>query len=195
MQTEKRVAICVGHSRLANGSVEGGARSVTGVSEWEYNSRLARLIAAALHDVHGISASVIDRYEGGGYSAAMAWVGRRLRAEGDIALAVELHFNAANGKARGHEWLHWHGSDKGKRAAVEMHLAFSKAFPQIPARGVKAKDDTERGAGFLKQTPCPAVICEPFFGDNREDWKIAKDFPASIARVMARGIANALATV
>lgn len=191
---EKRVALCVGHSRLAGTRAEGGALSVTGVSEWEYNSRLARRIAEELHDVHGVSALVIDRYEGGGYGSAMAWLGQTLREEGDIALAVELHFNAFDGKARGHEWLHWATSAKGKRAATELHLAFSLAFSpgQIPPRGVKPKDATDRGARFLRDTHCPAVIAEPFFGDSREDWKTAKDFPACIARAMARGIANGM---
>jgi N-acetylmuramoyl-L-alanine amidase len=193
---EKRVALCVGHSRPGlDGKPEGGARSATGVSEWEYNSRLARLIAEELHDAHDISSMLIDRYAGGGYGSAMRWLGRTLREEGDIALAVELHFNAADGKARGHEWLHWHSSAKGKRAALEMHLVFSNAFPQIPARGVKPKTSADRGAGFLQATHCPAVIAEPFFGDNPTDWKLAKDFPGSIARAIARGIANALAAI
>lgn len=194
---EKRVALCVGHSRLVGTRAEGGALSVTGVSEWEFNCRLARLIAEELHDAHDISALVIDRYQGGSYGSAMAWLAKTLRAEGDIDLAVELHFNAADGKARGHEWLHWSGSAKGKRAALEMHLAFSRTYPpsQIPARGVKAKTGADRGAGFLQATHCPAVIAEPFFGDNKDDWKLAKDFPNSIARTIARGIANALAAI
>jgi N-acetylmuramoyl-L-alanine amidase len=194
---EKRVALCVGHSRLVGTRAEGGARSVTGVSEWEYNSKLARLIAEELHDKHGISALVIDLYQGGSYGSAMAWVGATLRHEGDIALAVELHFNAADGKARGHEWLHWHSSPKGKVAATLLHLAFTADFPpsRITTRGVKPKDASDRGAAFLKETPCPAVIAEPFFGDNAADWKIAKDFPHSIARAMARGIANAMAAI
>lgn len=194
---EKRVALCVGHSRLVGTRAEGGARSVSGVSEWEYNSKLARLIAEELHDKHGISALVIDRYQGGSYGSAMAWVGATLRHEGDIALAVELHFNAADGKARGHEWLYWHSSAKGKLGATKMHLAFAAAFPpgKIPMRGVKAKGASDRGALFLKETPCPAVIAEPFFGDNSEDWKLANDFPGTIARAMARGIADAMAAI
>lgn len=187
----KTVAICVGHSRLRSGWPEGGARSVTGESEWEWNVHLAHEVAEILHDHHQIPALVVDRYEGGSYGAAMSWLGKMLREEGDIALAVELHFNAANGLARGHEWLHWHRSTAGKRLATNLHLAFSQSFPQavIPARGVKPRSAVDRGALFLQRTHCPAVICEPFFGDNRADWEFANKKRFGIAKAIARGIA------
>ena len=41
--------------------------------------------------------------------------------------------------------------------------------PDTKTRGIKERK-SGRGSEFLRQTPCPAVICEPFFGDNEGDW-------------------------
>lgn len=194
MKDPATIALCVGHSRHINGRRDGGAVAADGKTfEWEYNSDLADRIATILAQDHGLSAVIVDDYQGTGYTPAMKWLAGKLRSFGNIKLAVELHFNAANGTARGHEWLHWSTSTKGKRLATELHLAFAAEFSQaeFPARGVKRLTGADRGAEFVKLTHCPAVICEPFFGDNPQDWKMAASHRASIATAIAAGIANA----
>jgi N-acetylmuramoyl-L-alanine amidase len=176
------VAICVGHSRTG----DNGAASVDGMSEWKFNDPLADEIVKILGEL-GVPAFKLNSYEGKSYGGAMRWVAANLEQK-HASLAVELHFNAANGVARGHEWLFWSGSKRSSRLATCLLARYQAAFPEIPLRGIKPKTAGDRGAEFLKLTHCPAVICEPFFGDNQEDWKIATDRKSDIARAIAAGI-------
>jgi N-acetylmuramoyl-L-alanine amidase len=187
------IALCVGHSRrLPHGPPEGGAITCDAkTSEWQWNSALARLIAAELHDAHGIAAEIVNDYGLRTYGAAMRWLGGHLRGVPGLRLAVELHFNSdASPSANGHEWLYWPGSIKGRLAATELHLAMCRDFPGIRPRGVKVPPDG-RGTAFLRETPCPAVIAEPFFGSNPRDWAAVRARPEKLAATLAAGLAAA----
>jgi hypothetical protein len=186
------IAICVGHSRrLATGQPEGGAWTHDGAtSEWRFWHGVAPMVSRALRSGHGLRAVIVDDYGARGYTEAMRWLGGELRALGSIRLAVELHFNAASATANGHEWLHWPGSANGRRLATQMHLAMGEAFPGIRARGVKTPI-AGRGDGFLRWTPCPAVIAEPFFGSNRADWRHVGWQQERLAGALAAGLAAA----
>jgi hypothetical protein len=190
MQDPATVALCVGHSRrLASGHAEGGAWTHDGkFSEWKWNQFIARMVAADLHDRHGIASFLIDDYGARTYGAAMKWLGAQIAGLGNIKLAVELHFNSASATANGHEWLHWPGSVHGRLLATEMHLAMMRKFPGIRARGVKTPMEG-RGDAFLKLTHCPAVLAEPFFGSHRHDWETVCARPDSLAAALADGIA------
>ena len=190
---DKIIALCVGHSRrLVSGRPEGGAVAVDGkTQEWAWNAGLARQIAQQLHDAHGLSALIVDDYRGHGYGGSMRRLGALLAAE-HVALAVELHFNSSAPQAHGHEWLHWHSSGKGKLAATQLHLAMCAAFPSIRPRGVKGITIAERGAKFLRETHCPAVIAEPFFGSNQNDFALISQAPQRLARAIAAGLAATL---
>jgi N-acetylmuramoyl-L-alanine amidase len=70
--------------------------------------------------------------------------------------------------------------------------AYSESFPQAVSRGSKAKVTGERGGEFLKLTHCPAVIAEPFFGDNPQEWEVASSSVSAMAEAMATGIIDYL---
>lgn len=161
------VAICVGHSR----SGDNGAESVDGTVEWAFNRPIADDIVALLKK-RSIPAVAINHYEGVGYTAAMKWLAGNLK-ERDITLALELHFNSADSSARGHEWLYWGTSTEGKRMAELLREQYHLRFPAAKERGIKHIGKDDRGALFLSLTKCPSVICEPFFGSNRDEWKTA----------------------
>lgn len=180
------VAVCVGHSRKINGHTEGGATSVDGTREWEYNRDLAFKVCHHLRDL-GVDCFMEDEYHGIGYTDSMRWLASYLKGRG-VKLAVELHFNAATGGARGHEWLYWGNSGNSQRLAESINGEFQAAFPEMKSRGAKPKTAGDRGAEFLRLTHCPAVICEPFFGDNTDDWVIAIERKADIAKSIAAGI-------
>jgi N-acetylmuramoyl-L-alanine amidase len=182
------VAICVGHSRTG----DNGAASVDGLSEWRFNDPLADMIVAELV-VLGVPSFKLNSYEGKSYGGAMRWVAANLEQK-HASLAIELHFNAANGGARGHEWLYWKSSKRSSRLATCLLARYQAAFPEIPMRGIKPKTTGDRGAEFLKLTHCPSVICEPFFGDNKEDWQTAISRKPDIARAIAAGIHDYLTT-
>lgn len=175
------IALCVGHSRLG----DSGATSSDGTNEWDYNSKLAKVISRKLVALKH-STVVIDKYDGSGYSAAIRWLSADLRKRG-AKVAVELHFNAAGSGATGHEWLCWHSSKGGYSMAQSLDQAFQSCVSEIKSRGVKTRTASDRGSLFLRLTPCPAVIGEPFFGSNPNDWAIGKDME-KIGHAYAVGI-------
>lgn len=187
---DHKIAICVGHSRFINGKRDGGAVSVGNVQEWTYNRALAITLQSKLQDL-GLKSFIVDHYHGNGYTDSMKWLASHLQAEG-ATHACELHFNAASGGARGHEWLYWGSSEKSQKMAIALSDTFKEWFPQLPSRGAKSKTSGDRGAEFLRLTRCPAVICEPFFGDNAADWAFATSHEYEIAGAMAQAIKEAI---
>jgi len=162
------IAICIGHSRRINGRFDGGAYSdALKINEREFNLKVASELSAKLAS-RGIRNKIIDQYGGNGYGSAMADVARQVK---DIraSLAIELHFNSASPDANGHEWLYWHSSTIGERVAGKFDAEFSKEFPTIKRRGLKAITKKDRGGKFLELTHCPAIILEPFFGSSVAD--------------------------
>ncbi len=190
MPPESLVAICVGHSRHINGKRDGGAVSFGGVSEWTFNRDLAFEIDRILRE-KGVQSFVIDDYRGSGYTDSMRWLASEIKAKG-ATVAIECHFNAATGTAKGHEWLFWQTSKGGKALATALRGAYEEAFPMSVNRGIKAKISGERGGEFLKLTHCPAVIAEPFFGDNAQEWQTASSSVSTMAEAMATGICDYL---
>ena len=137
MPPESLVAICVGHSRYINGKRDGGAVSFGGVSEWTFNRDLAFEIDRILRE-KGVQSFVIDDYRGSGYTDSMRWLASEIKAKG-ATVAIECHFNAATGTAKGHEWLFWQTSKGGKALATALRGAYEEAFPMSVNRGIKAK--------------------------------------------------------
>lgn len=184
------IAICVGHSRFIGTKRDGGAVSAGRVSEWVYNRDLAFTIERILRE-RGIIGFVCDKYEGSGYTDSMRWVASHIKGK-QATLALELHFNAATGTAKGHEWLYWGTSNGSKLLADSLREAYTKTFPGAVSRGSKAKASGDRGGEFLKLTHCPAVICEPFFGDNPQEWEFASTHQTAIAEAICDGIEDYL---
>ena len=178
-----KIGICVGHSRRG----DSGAESVGGVDEWTYNAEVARELDIAL-ERRGIDAVIIDDYQRGSYGAGIARCAEMLR-ESACTHAIELHFNSAGPTATGHEWLYWATSRNGKRFADIIERAFSIAFPTHRRRGIKPKSRGSRGSTFLRRTHCPAIIAEPFFGSNSNDWNVFGNAQREVARAIASGIA------
>jgi N-acetylmuramoyl-L-alanine amidase len=172
-------ALCVGHSRRG----DRGAVNTQGVTEHAFNTPLAMRVAEILRE-RGHSAHVIDSYDADNYDDAMRWVAAQvgvLRADA----AVELHFNSASASANGYEYLYWGSSKRSERLAKSFLTEHSRRFPKSTKRGVKPCDPTSRGAGFLRRTPCPAVILEPFFGSNTSETDLYSASREELARVYA----------
>ena len=179
------VAICVGHSR--NGDM--GAVSCGGINEWTYNKKVAEFLKSDLQE-YGISSFIVDNYGGtyGSYTSAINWLVKHLK-EQKASVAVELHFNAAaNQDANGMEMLHWETSRIGLSLAEYVLQGCKKFFPIANSRGVKSLGKGARGATFLRKTHCPAIITEPFFGTNWQDWIMFADQEATLSQAYALGI-------
>ena len=173
------IALCVGHSRPN----DSGATSVTGVTEWDYNSELAEMIGSKLRQPY----KIYSTYQGNSYVSAMRWLAKKLH-DDRVDVAVELHFNSATPKATGHEWLYWNTSEKGRLLARSLRDSFEDSFPSLTSRGIKARQKGSRGAMFLRATCMPACIVEPFFGSNEEDWELALKHKEGIAASIAGGL-------
>jgi len=179
------IAICVGHSR----SGDNGAESVDGTSEHAFNSGVARELKSILCK-RGIKSEVLEKYGGNGYSAAMTWVAQAVKEMGAYA-AIELHFNSASPSAHGHEFLFWKNSSGGKKLARAFAECYQDHFPASTPRregGMFPISKSARGSQFLQKTHCPALILEPFFGSNNQEWEIAKHDPSRISHAYAAAI-------
>jgi len=160
------LAICVGHSRYN----DMGAVACDGeTNEWTYNKRVAQVFQETLEDA-GVPAIVVYEYVGKGYTESMENLSEQLKELG-VSSAVELHFYAATPAAHGSEMLHWHRSKQSKALAQSLQRSVVAEFG-CKDRGLKPKRQGDRGALFLSKTHCPAVIVEPFFGTNEEDWEM-----------------------
>lgn len=181
-----KVAICVGHSRRILGKLDGGAVSAGGVNEHTFNGEVAGRFAEKLK-AFGITPAIFDSYVGNGYTAAMRDVTYKVRKFG-ADLALELHFNAADGVAKGYEYLCHNGSANGKRLATILLSEHGREYPVAKARGVKPLTSGDRGYEFVNLTHCPAVICEPFFGDNEAEWNLYSGTIDRLAEVYANAV-------
>ena len=183
-----KVAICVGHSRDG----DKGAKSINETSEWDYNQVVAEELAGILTRSK-IEAQVFDYYAGNNYVDSMSWLAKEINAYGS-SCAIELHFNSATSDADGYEYLYWHSSTSGKRLAECFHTAHQAMSFNQKSRGIKTKNDTSRGALFLRKPLCPCVICEPFFGSSEKEWAMLGNLEgqALLAAIYANGIADYL---
>lgn len=163
-QQPHKIALCLGHAR----PVDEGTVGAGGISEEQYNTMLIGMVATKL-TLRGIPCVIFDFYPGESYATCMQWLAMQLIRQRCTA-AIEFHFNAFDGKASGHEVLHWEKSKRGITLARSINASLTSAFPSCVDRGIKGKNHADRGALFLSLTHCPAAIIEPFFGDNLEEW-------------------------
>lgn len=181
---EPILAICVGHSR----AVDMGASSFDiETTEWDYNLRVAKAMKERLDEL-GVPSMIVCEYQGENYFDAMEWLGTFLKAK-KVKAAIELHFNSASASAHGSEMLHWHRSSKGKELAECLQEVVVNEF-KTRDRGIKPRTKQERGSKFLRVTPCPSVIAEPFFGSNMDDWNQFKLSHDSLGVTLANGFNN-----
>lgn len=175
------IGLAIGHSRRGDsGAYTVGSPSV---SEKKFNTKLIPLITPKLK----VSYKIYDDYNASSYVGAMNYVSRKMR-EDNVDACIEFHFNAAGPTATGHEWLHWETSRGGKRLANKLKQAMDKAYPNLASRGVKPRSKGQRGALFLRKTPCYACIAEPFFGSNISDVTLIESDLDKLASVYAEGI-------
>ena len=83
-------------------------------------------------------------------------------------LAIDIHTNAGGGD--GFEVYHTIYGGTGKTLAENINAEVIKAGQN--SRGVKTRKSATTGKdyyGFIRQTSCPAVICEIGFIDNKND--------------------------
>ncbi len=161
------ISIIVGHTKDQPGAdlIRPG---MPNLSEYDYNSQLAKTIQEYSQMVQSLTVSVHKR-DGIGIDGAYA---EALATQPDAI--IELHFNSFNGEAHGTETLY--NDSKDEMGIREKELAQTVQDFMVKAmdtkdRGLKliASDD-ERGFHSLSRTyAVPSILTEPFFGDFLED--------------------------
>ena len=174
------VALIIGHRASAQGAV-----SVSGVSEYEWASEHARLVALHLRAA-GVVPIIIERDDTAkGYSRLPGKVNKT-----GAHVAVSFHFNShSNPKATGSEVLYWHTSLRSRALAVELERADDVlGLRDRGAGGLKACGEDDRGAYLLRKTSMPCALVEPGFGSNPDDWHAIVERGGALAEEQAGAI-------
>ena len=178
-----KVGLAVGHSRLGDQGAYTTGEYV--LSEWDFNRDMVRRIAHVLNVDHRI----YDQYPAKSYVGGINYLSRKL-IEDDIDAVIELHFNSASPSATGHEWLYWQTSKGGEKLASMLRNEMEKSYPDMKSRGAKPRGPKQRGSYFLRKVRPVAVIAEPFFGSNVDEWGMINNNRGRLAGVYARAITN-----
>lgn len=184
-----KIGIIVGHTKRSQGAYS----KTLGQSEYQYNSGLAETIKN-LAETLGDQVKIELRNDGGisgAFKRILAW-----RPD----CVIELHFNAANGKASGAETLFSDNYDKAGVRELALAQLTARAMADalgIPSRGVKERTSKgERGFFNLSQsTNVACVLIESGFGDNPVDAGRMKTRKAELARAIVDAARRWKATV
>jgi len=170
------VALVVGHKE----SSQGATNVASGISEFEFNFKLAEQIEFALIDTN-VQCEIVYRNS---YSELPEEINAM-----DPNFIVSLHCNAYDTRASGTEVLYYHSSTLGKAMAeiLQEELLFALSLNN---RGVKSKHSEDRGGYLLRYTKAPCVIAEPFFIDNDKDFDTAKSRLPRLVEAYVNAIEN-----
>lgn len=173
-----RLAVIVGHTKKSQGAT---MAKPLGMSEYVYNSKVAALMERHAAKFKGLEIKTFFRDIGGikgAYGDAIKW---------DADIAIELHFNAFNGKAVGTTNLCTPSSDD-LAYATEIQKAMCEVFGRSGmSRGVKAIARADRGGGNVHSFPNgPNCLVEPAFGDNIAEAEMLVDRAEAYALAMVR---------
>ena len=104
--------------------------------------------------------------------------------------AIELHFNAFNGSAKGSETFYAFESIQSKSFADIVHPHIARCFDRSGKtdRGAKPLKESDRGFYNLSAIKGPAIIVEPAFGDNCSDSALLKDKEIEYARCLVDAV-------
>lgn len=170
----KTVALIIGHSQESQ-----GAANANGMTEWKYNTELVAAIADQLRKCGSVKPIIVER-------DTYADLPDKVNATG-ADIAVSFHANAFNTEVSGSEVLYYHRSIAGKQLAQDIQQAAIVTLG-LTDRGIKPKDESDRGGHMLRHTTMPCVIVEPFFIDNDSDLTIGFRKQNALAVRYARAI-------
>ena len=85
----------------------------------------------------------------------------------DADLALDIHNNAGGGEG----FEVWHSVNGGKGKVLAQNIEKEVVKIGQKSRGLKTKKNVYGSDyfGFIRQTKCPAIICEGVFVDNKAD--------------------------
>lgn len=171
-----KIAIVVGHTSRSQGAV-----SIDGTSEFAWNSRLAQMI----HDENPNTTRIFNRPAHLGYSRGIDFCYSEVDRWG-AKCSVELHFNSNAKRGPSGVLTLSSGTPGSLDLAREVHSR-CVAVMETRDRGVEVRTRHMRGGRSLWQGKSPAIMAEPFFGSNPEDWRRANARMEYLAEAIYRG--------
>lgn len=166
-----KIAIVIGHNKSSAGAVS----KYLGASEYVYNSEVASYLSCVA-DIYKNVAST-------SYTKQVNLLSEKLNPK-NYDLVIELHFNyfddENNDIGTGTEAVIYPGNEVTRKFGEIFNKKISEKY-EIPNRGIKERA-TGRGSYFLKKLKAPAIILEPFFGDEDEALKFKNE--AEYAKVI-----------
>lgn len=128
-------------------------------TEQGYNKRVADVLKCRYNEDYDVYEHSIQGYNSRQNELA------KFENQRNYKVVVELHFNASvYHTAQGSEVLFFHKSTRGRKYAEIVLNEIVKEYG-LRNRGVKGISNGN-GFGFLKKTKAPAILIEPFFGDE-----------------------------
>ena len=177
----KSIALYIGHQP------GGGARG-----ERNYNKRVAFFMAEYL-ERYGATVEIFEHRFKSYTKRIKDTVYRMIKAMNpDPDVCIELHYDDVdNETVSGHHFQYL--------GHKSLALAFRDRFEAFLAKhGRKSnrrysdgvyKNKSGNGSGFLKLTPCPACLTEPFMRSNFDDWEFWKNKHAEMAMINVEALA------
>jgi N-acetylmuramoyl-L-alanine amidase len=154
---KKHCVLVIGHKKDSPGAVN----KKTGMSEFEFNEKLAVLIEKKVKNTR------IQKFFRRAYE----------RLPGEINsinpdFVVGLHCNDSINEKSGTEVLH-HYTSESSRMLAEILQAHLVEYLKLTDRGIQAKTVEDEGGYLMRYTKAPCIIAKPFFIDNDNDLSLA----------------------
>lgn len=178
-----RIFLSAGHDLIDPGAV------AFGTTESKEMMLTRDLVAKELEAQGAAFLSIPDNLN---LRQTIQWINSQART-GDVA--VELHGNAANGRARGTEAFFVDGNTKRKQDAELLLKALLEEVPELHLQGKSlsrgSKSDTLSVHGrlaFCRQLSVPSILIELCFVDNRQDLELLQAKRDRFAKGLAQGL-------
>lgn len=128
-------------------------------TEQVYNKRVADILKCRYNEDYDVYEHSIQGYNSRQETLA------KFENQRNYKVVVELHFNASkHHTAQGSEVLFFYKSTKGREYAEIVLNEILKEYG-LRNRGVRSVS-SGNGYGFLQKMKAPAILIEPFFGDD-----------------------------
>lgn len=157
MNNKMKIALVVGHSE----DKKGAYNSTLDIHEYDLNNQEAISVSDKLNN-QGIECVLI-------YRTTYKDLPDDINKHNPDAI-LSFHHNSHSPTATGTETLYYEGSVKGKKLAEMIHKQTVDVLG-YKDRGIKSKDDEDRGGYLLEYTKAPCLILEPCFMSNSNELK------------------------
>lgn len=152
-----RKAFIIGHHEKSKGAYS----PILKISEWDLYKSIEQELSK-IGDVYVHNPNIVS------YTQRMVDTANRVN-EKEYDMVISLHFNSYNGGAEGCEALYI--SNRGGEIAKNF-CHFYTSYTKSLNRGHKKISSASRGYQEIFNPKAPAILIEPFFGDNRKDCQL-----------------------